>query len=206
MTDLQIAFIITASLTGLLLVFIIFYRPIKRAVLKRHYVCFNGRVIYRIALDFDYYLINQFCYLHQKRETKTINHILFGSKWIYVIMDCYYPGAISAKENDPSWIYYASKKKKRYIDNPLKVNAENVHQLSMITDINKNMLISIVVINDDCHLEAFEGTSKTNFLVRKSHLRRLIKALEQRDVVSIDEKALAKAVTEIHALNINKKK
>ncbi|NLB40516.1 MAG: hypothetical protein GX812_04070, partial [Erysipelotrichaceae bacterium] len=56
MTDLQIAFIITASLTGLLLLFIIFYRPVKRAILRRHYVWFFARYIYRIALDFDYYL------------------------------------------------------------------------------------------------------------------------------------------------------
>ncbi|HOH68399.1 MAG: hypothetical protein WC160_01635 [Bacilli bacterium] len=206
MTDLQIAFIITASLTGLLLLFIIFYRPVKRAILRRHYVWFFARYIYRIALDFDYYLINQFAYIHSNREEKTINHILFGSKWIYVITDGYYPGAISAKENDVSWIYYSSRKKKAYIDNPLRINADNVNQISMITDVNKDLLISIVVINDDCHVEPFDGTSKTNFLVKKSQLRHLIKALEGRDVDNIDEKALAKAVTEIHALNRNKKK
>ena len=206
MTDLQIAFIITASLTGLLLLFIIFYRPVKRAILRRHYVWFFARYIYRIALDFDYYLINQFAYIHSNREEKTINHILFGSKWIYVITDGYYPGAISAKENDVSWIYYSSRKKKAYIDNPLRINADNVNQISMITDVNKDLLISIVVINDDCHVEPFDGTSKTNFLVKKSQLRHLIKALEGRDVYNIDEKALAKAVTEIHALNRNKKK
>jgi len=82
MTDLQIAFIITASLTGLLLLFIIFYRPVKRAILRRHYVWFFARYIYRIALDFDYYLINQFAYIHSNREEKTINHILFGYMWL----------------------------------------------------------------------------------------------------------------------------
>ncbi|HOC81044.1 MAG TPA: hypothetical protein PKK21_04135, partial [Bacilli bacterium] len=95
MTDLQIAFIITASLTGLLLLFIIFFRPVKRAILRRHHIWFFGRHIYRLALDFDFYLINQFSFIHSNRDIKTINHILFGSKWIYVIKDCYYSGAIS---------------------------------------------------------------------------------------------------------------
>lgn len=174
--------------------------------MRRHFVRSYGRYIYRIALDYDYYLINQFKYIHSNRDTKTIDHILFGSKWIYVIMDCYYSGAISAKENDVSWIHYLSKRKKRYIDNPLRINADNVNQLSMITDINKNMIISIVVINDDCHVEPFDKSSKTNYLVSRSQLRRLIKALEERDVVNINEQALSKAVMDIHALNHGRKK
>lgn len=206
MTDLQIAFIVTASLAGLLLLFILFFRPIKRSILSHRYVRNYGRLIYKIALDYDFYLINQFGLLREGNEIRTINHILFGTKWIYVIKDCYYRGAISAKENDASWIHYLNKKKKRYIDNPLKVNAENINQLSMITQIDKNMLISVVVINDDCHVEPFSRTSKTNFFVPKGQLRKLIKALENQEVESIDEKALDAAVKEIDRLNLNHKK
>ncbi len=205
MNEYQIAFIVTASLAGLMLLFIVLYKPIKRRIFLQHFVRIYGRNIYKIALDHDFYLINRFGLVRQGRDIKTIDHILFGSKWIYVIKDCCYYGAISAKENDASWIHYLSKKKKRYIDNPLKVNAERLNQLAMITQIDKNMLISVVVINDDCHIEPFERTSKTNFLVRRGHLHKLIKALENQEVEAIDEKALGQAVTEIYRLNLNRK-
>jgi hypothetical protein len=206
MNEYQIAFIITATLAGLMFLFIVLFKPIKRNILLRHYVRIYGRGVYQIALDHDFYLINRFGLLRDGRDIKTIDHILFGAKWIYVIKDCCYFGAISAKENDASWIHYLSKKKKRYIDNPLKVNAEKLNQLAMITQIDKNMLISIVVINDDCHVEPFERTSKTNFFVQRSKLHKLIKALENQEVVAINEEGLSLAVKEIYRLNLNRKK
>jgi len=206
MSDLQIAFIVTATLAGLLLVFIVLFKPIKRHAFRRNFIRIYGRMIYKIALDYDFYLINQFGLVREENAIKTIDHILFGSKWIYVIKDCCYFGAILAKENDASWIHYISKKKKRYIDNPLKTNAENLNQLSMITQIDKNMLISIVVINDDCHIEPFERTSKTNFFVPRNQLPKLIKALENQEVESIDEVALDRAVKDIYRLNLNRSK
>jgi hypothetical protein len=206
MTELQIAFIVTASLAGLLLLFIVFYKPIKRALLARNFVRNYGRMIYKVALDYDYYLINQFGLAKEGDSITTINHILFGQKYIYVIKDCYYRGAISAKENDASWIHYVNKNKKRYIDNPLRVNASNLHKLFLITRIEKNMLISIVVVNDDCHIEPFERKSQSNFLVTKSHFRKLIQALEQRPVENIDDQALDRAVKDIAHLNLNRHK
>lgn len=206
MSDIQIAFIVTATLAGLLLVFIVSFKPIKRHVFRRNFVRIYGRAVYKIALDYDFYLINEFGLVREENTIKTIDHILFGSKWIYVIKDCCYYGAISAKENDASWIHYISKKKKRYIDNPLKTNAENLNQLAMITQIDRNMLISIVVINDDCHIEPFERTSKTNFFVPRSQLHKLVKALENQEVENINEAALDRAVKDIYRLNLNRHK
>ncbi|MFA5421809.1 MAG: nuclease-related domain-containing protein [Bacilli bacterium] len=206
MIELKIAFITTATLAGLLLLFILFFKPIKNAICKRNFVRIYGRGIYQIALDNDFYLINQFGLLREEGTIKNIDHILFGTKWIFVIKDCYYPGAISAKENDASWIHYLSRKKKHYIDNPLKVNAKNVKDLSMITQIDINMLISVVVINDDCLIGPFERTSRTNFLVPRNQIRKLINALENQEVEAIDEEALDRAVKEIDRLNLNHKR
>jgi len=203
MDGLQIAFTITVSLTGLLLLFTALYKPVKRHIYARNYVRIYGKVIYKIALDYDYYLINQFGLVEQAEKITTINHILFGQKYIYVIKDCYYRGAIGAKEDDSSWIHYASKRKKTYIDNPLRVNSEYLNALSIITQIDKSMLISVVVINDDCLITPFKGKSQSNFLVAKSSIRKLIKALEAREVDDIDDEALDRAVKDIARLNLN---
>ena len=59
------------------------------------------------------------------------------------------------------------------------------------------MMISIVVVNDDCLLFPFEVHAKDSYLVPLSKLNRLIKNIEKRDVAKIDAKQLQYVVNDL---------
>ena len=66
----------------------------------------------RINLDNDYFLLNDLL-LNLSGEYFHIDHVLGGEKYIYVITDKFYEGAIVPSTHDPSWTYYTMKERKQ---------------------------------------------------------------------------------------------
>ena len=106
-------------------------------MLEKRYINIYGRKIYHIALDNDYYLINNVKLASHDDKIASINHLLFGDKYIYLISDYYYRGEVSAKESDLSWIYRPLSKKEhaRYIDNPI---LKNISLLELKWELSKS--------------------------------------------------------------------
>lgn len=201
----RIYFIALISLIVLLLLAWLFYRPIKKLVFKRKYKKIYYRKVYKVALYEDFYLINNFGIKADKDKVTTIDHLLFGNKWIYVIQDYYYSGEISGKIEDDSWIYNNGKHKV-YIQNLLKGNAALIRYLTTITQIKESMFISIVLVNDDLNFK-IEGVNNLNdaYLTHRKDLPKIVKALEKRNVETFNEEELSQAVLDISRLNLNKK-
>lgn len=193
-------FIVVCVLLGVFVLLLLFYRPVQR-FFRRHYtVRAYYRAIYRIAQDHDYYLINNFKSRTADSETFHIDHLLVGAKYIYCLRDRYYEGAISAKADDPTWILY-HKGGSAYISNPMLRNQVRAERLSLITGIDPDVFISIVVINDDCYMAPFENTKDDSFLISLKGLAGLIKMLESRENVgTLDEWEVERVVNDFAAL------
>ncbi|MGN1278801.1 MAG: nuclease-related domain-containing protein [Candidatus Onthovivens sp.] len=170
---------------------------------KRHYNFKNFQKIYykeirKIAEINDYYLINNLVIKNNNQLICRIDHVLFGDKYIYVIKDRYYRGAISGKKEDSTWFFYSNQKKQFEMDNPMAMNEKRLEKLSLVTNIDKSFFISILVINDNCVVKNANELNKNNsFIVSKKNLRKLIKNIEKRNVKNMDQKQLEFAVQDI---------
>ena len=198
-------FIIIAVTFGILtlsvIIFLIVYPFAKRRYQFKNFKKIYYKKIRAIAEINDYYLINNLILRNNEQVICQIDHCLFGEKFIYVIKDRYYRGAIKGDKEDNIWIFYDKKGKTFEMENPMKVNELRVEKLSLMTQIDSSFFISIVVINDDAIVKNMENmSSNDSYIVSRKKLPKLIKSIESRDVKKIDEKQLNFAVQDISRL------
>ena len=204
LTNIQLAFVIIVPIVLLIFLFICIYIPAFGAYRRRHFQIHFYKQVYRVALNNDYYLINQFVFKVDSSKNATVDHILFGSKYIYVIISKYYQGDLVGKYLDKSLIFISHKGKKCYTDNPFNEVKLLASKLSSSTSIDASLMIGIVLINDDCKV-AVQSESKQFYIIQRKRLPSLIKAIESRPVSTINETQLGKAVQSIAKLNKRKK-
>lgn len=198
--NLQISFIIVAPIIVLLVVFLILYKPVKNKLYQKNYHNYYGKKVYKTALYEDFYLINNFVFSYEEGKGMKIDHVLFGNKYIYLINDYYYDGSLSGQEKDGSLILITKSGKKSYVDNPLMANKIVSKRLSIISNFDKSMLISIALVNKECSLE-IEHKEKNNYLIQVDKLYKLVRAIESRDIAPIEPDQLQRAVKDMDRLN-----
>lgn len=202
-------FIVFSSLFVLSILFFVLYPKIRRSYLSKHVHETYWKSIYKLAIEQDYYLINDLVLKSSDSKNLKIDHLLFTNKFIFVFMDSYYQGAINYKINDNCWLHYFGNKnhpKKEYIDNLLVKSAKKANKLSQITMLDSSFLISVVLINDDCLIDEYESKNKNVYLIKLKSLKRLIKEAEKRDIKDLKQEQLAYVVKDIARKNLNKKK
>lgn len=205
LTTPQLIYIIAVSVVASLIIFLIFFIPLRRRSIKKKYVEHYYKEIYKIALDRDYYLINNFAFKVDDSSLLRINHILFGDKYVYLINDYHFDGDIAGKAFDKSLICFSKKGKKYYIDNPIVRSKFLLDRLCIMTGLDPNIMIGISLVNDDCSSDII-STSKQYYLVQRNKLASLIKAIESRRIGKLNEKSLEKLVHSINKMNRKKKK
>ena len=204
LTNSQLAFVIIVPVVLLLFLAVVLYFPISSAYKKKNFQIHFYKRIYRVALDKDYYLINHFLFKVDSSKNAMVDHILFGDKYIYVIISKYYQGDLIGKYLDKSLVFISHKGKKCYTDNPLNEIKFLSSKLSSSTSIDASLMIGIVLINDDCKV-AVQSDSKQFYIIQRKRFGELIRAIESRPVENINETQLEKAVQSIAKLNKRKK-
>ena len=204
LTDVQLAFVIIVPIVLLLFLVITLYFPISGAYRKKFFQIHFYKQVYRVALDNDYYLINQYIFKVDSSKNATVDHILFGNKYIYTIISKYYQGDLIGKYADKSLIFISHKGKKCYTDNPYNEAKYLTSKLSSSTGIDASLMIGIILINDDCKV-AVQSESKQFYIIQRKRFPALIKAIESRPVETINETQLEKAVQSIAKQNKRKK-
>ena len=204
LNNLQLAFFIVVPIVLLLFVAFCLYFPIVHAYRKKHFQIHFYKKVYRVALNNDYYLINQFVFKVDSSKNATVDHILFGEKYIYVIISKYYQGDLIGKYSDKSLIFISHKGKKCYTDNPYNEVKFLTSKLSSSTGIDASLMVGLVLINDDCKVEV-QSESKQFYIIQRKRFAPLIKAIESRPIEKINEAQLSKAVQSIAKLNRRKK-
>ena len=201
----QIAFLIIVPTVVLLAVSLTIYFIVRHKRMKNDFKMFYYKRIYKLAMDKDYYLINNFLFKIDDSHVGRIDHILFAEKYIYIMNDFYFDGDITGKENDKSIILIDKMGKKSYYDHPITLNKLMVSRLAMVTEMNPSLFIGICVINDNCQC-GVTTSSKNFYIIQSNNLRALIKAIESRDIAKINQKQLASAVKAIDKLNRRKRR
>ena len=204
LTNIQLAFVIIVPIIVFLFLVICLYFPISGAYRRKYFQIHFYKQVYRVALDYDYYLINQFVFKIDSTKNATVDHILFGNKYIYAIISKYYQGDLIGKYADKSLVFISHKGKKCYTDNPYNEAKYLTSKLSSSTGIDASLMIGIVLINDDCKV-AVQCESKQFYIIQRKRFPALIKAIESRPVETINEVQLEKAVQSIAKLNKRKK-
>lgn len=200
-------FSVCLSAAALLFAFWVLYAPVKRFFYKHRTVRAYYKKVYQVALDGDYYLINDFSNKTAGEEEFHVDHILIGNKFIYCIRDRYYDGAVVATQHNKAWIFY-KKQKATYVPNPLLKNRVRVERLSLMGDTDPRIFVSVVLINDDCFITPFETDgSNQEYVVSLRQLPRLIRDLESDpDVPLLDETQIAVAARDYAELNLSGKR
>ena len=204
LNTIQWAFVIIVPIVLLIFLFVCIYYPIANAFRRKNFQIHFYKMVYRVALDNDFYLINQFVFKVDSSKNSIVDHILFGEKYIYVIISKYYQGDLLGKYLDKSLIFISHKGKKCYTDNPYNESKFLTSKLSSSTGIDASLMIGIVLINDDCKV-AVQSESKQFYIIQRKRFPALIKAIESRPVETINETQLSKAVQSIAKLNKRKK-
>ena len=202
-------FIISLSIFVLALLFFTLFPIFRKLYIKKNFLSYYGKTVYNIALKEDYYLINKLVLSRADGTAIHIDHFLAGNKFLYVIKDKYYDGAIMGAREDKTWILLTKDHKgrrKSKFDNQLLLNDARIQKLIQITNIDPTYLINIVLINDDAiidtplELKNYEGNS---FIIKRKQLRKLIKKIEKRDISPLNPTELKHIVKDINALNAN---
>ena len=203
-TTPQILFIILTPIVviGLLVVFV--FIPLTKRHNKNHFKEYCHKAIYKIAFNEDYYLINNFLFRVDSTRVARIDHILFGEKYIYVIIDAYFEGDLVGKETDKSLILINKRNQKFYTDNQYAISKSLVKYLSNSTGIAEDLFVGIVVVNNNCKL-GIETNNKQYYLIQRNKIKKLVKAIESRDVGKINAAQLESAVKAIDKSNRAKK-
>ena len=204
LTNIQLAFIIIVPIIVLVFVAILLYFPISRSYYRKHFQIHYYKRIYRVALDNDFFLINQFVFKVDATKVANVDHLLFGNKYIYVLSSKYYHGDLVGKYHDKSLIFISHRGKKCYTDNPYNQVKLLASKLSSSTGIDASLMIGIILVNDDCRV-AVQSDSKQFYIIQRKRFASLIKAIESRPVEEINQQQLAKAVQSIAKQNKRKK-
>ncbi|MFA6755236.1 MAG: nuclease-related domain-containing protein [Bacilli bacterium] len=195
---IKIIWICVAVVLCLLVLFLILFPIFYKKYEFRNFKKVFYKRINKIVLNHDYLLINDLVLKDHNGKICTIDHIVFAEKYIYVIKDRYYRGAISGQKDDNVWFFYGKKGVKEEFENPMKLNDKRIDKLSSITHFDRSMFISVVLINKNCIVKNLSSlNSKDSLIIPTSKLKKLIKNIESRDVAPIDQKGLEKAVLEI---------
>ena len=204
-TDRQLVFIavVAALIIGAAL-FLLFF-PIRRFINKTKFLYLYYKKVRSIAIDKDYYLVNQYVFNSDDKNKVMIDHILFGNKFIYLITSKYYEGDLVGKQSDASFILIDKKGKRKYTDNPVERSKFLMSRLSMSTGINTILMIGIVLVNDNCKLQ-IESESKQFYVIQRNRLPALIRAIESRKIGNINSAQLEQLVREISNQNSKNKK
>lgn len=196
----QIILFVAVPIILLVLGFIFIFLPIRRAYIKKRFRDYYYRTIKKIAVNEDYYLINRFIFRIDDSQTGTIDHIIFGEKFIYIITDKYYEGNLRGKQTDKSLILIDKKGKKFYTDNPYLESQKLLTSLSLNTDLDSEIMIGIAVVNNGVNI-GVKPEGKQYYAIQIKKLPQLIKAIESRPVDPLNEKQLARAVQGFDKLN-----
>ncbi|MCD8209209.1 MAG: hypothetical protein LUC31_00035 [Coprobacillus sp.] len=204
LSTLQNTFIIiSAVIVGILIISLVVVL-VRRSVTEKRYHELYYQRIYKTALYKDYYLINNFTYLSDDSLYVTINHILFGDKCIYLILDMYYYGDLYGTEDDLSLILVPHNQKKCYTENPLGLISKYLEDIKRTMGLDDINMRGLVVVNNDCYSEVTDTHPELD-IVRVRRLKKYVDSIEKDESIpKIDSTQLKNIVDKFDATNIKK--
>jgi len=203
LTSMQIAFIIVVPVVVIVGLFLLIRFPLAHFYQRVNFNNYVYHRVYRIVLNNDYYLINNYVFSIDEVHQVRVDHIIFAEKYIYICVDRYIEGNLMGNDTNASLIQLSRNGDKNYVDNPFLSLSQTLRQLSSATGLPTEMMIGLIIVNDDCQVK-IDSKSSQLFLLNRKQLARLIKTIESRDIQKINAAELDKAVKALHERNENK--
>ncbi len=193
-------FIVLTIISALVFLVVFLYQPVRRHLYRNYPVRMFYRTVMQTAKDGDFYLLNNLQLKLDKNDYVKIDHLLGGDKYIYVITDRYYEGAINVKPDDLRWIYYERDGGKRYISNPLLENKAAMERLSIVSGIQTSFMVGIVIVNNDCFVNRFAADDAHNLLVSERKFEKIVNTFEAQPVKPFVKEELWQCIQDLHNL------
>ena len=203
LTNLQIAFIIVVPIVVIVGLFLLLRFPITHLYQRVNFNKYVYHRIYRIVLNNDYYLINNYVFSIDEVHKVRIDHIIFAEKYIYICQDRYTEGNLMGNDTNASLILLSRNGDKVYVDNPFLSLSQTIRQLSSATGLPTEMMVGFTIVNDDCQTK-IDSKSNQLFLLNRKQLAKIIKTIESRDIQKINPEELDQAVKALYERNENK--
>jgi hypothetical protein len=195
-----VIFIVVCVVLGLGFFAWFFFKPIQKLIWRHNLArMFYSRVM-KVARNFDFYLVNGLTLPVGEMKKVVIDHIIGGDKFIYVITDRYFEGAVNVKMGENSWVYYKKGGKKEDIPNPFFANKFAMERLSIASGINTSFLVGIVLINDDCFISGYSDYEGEPLLVNVGKLEKLIALYEKKPCQPFKKNELWQTIHDLHEL------
>ncbi len=199
-------FIALAILLVIAVLFFTIYPFVKKTGWKNNFVEKYGKSVYKLANHEDFYLINTLVFKGSDGNTFQIDHLLITEKYFFIIKDYYFDGKIEGKVDDSNWIYYfgnPNKPKKAFVDNPLFANRNRMSQLSILTNIDKSIMASIILVNDDCIISNIVTNNESEFIVKRKDLKKFVKSMDSNENIGrLDQEELTYTVHDLARMNL----
>ena len=176
---------------------------IRRKLFSSRYKRFYYDYVNHVVKYNDFYLINNLAFDVGDAQTLSIDHLIGGDKYIYVIIDYYVDGGIKIDPLQPISYVYKKDDKKFEIANHLQVVAHSMTKLSSLSGISSEFLVGIVLINDDCNVVSIENGSSPVNIVRLRELSKFIGEYEKRPVKPFVSRQLWQAIQDLHTIKEN---
>ena len=212
----QTIFVILVPTIVVVLVILFLFFLVRNKNQKSNHEMEYYKVIRSIADCEDYYLLNNFKFNVYGSKVATIDHLLVGEKYFYIILSMYYDGNLSGAENDASLRLTTKETGTSYTDNPLFISKTLIQYLSSKTNVSSSFMIGIVLVNDSCQINltseklpngnTIPNDEKIYFLTNVSKLKNLIKKIESRPIKKLNAKSLDSVIKGLDKLNRSKKK
>lgn len=191
MQELTIALIVILILSS---IYLLISYPIHNIIYRKTFRYRDYKKLMKYVEKKDYRLINNFCFNIDENTTGHFDHVVFGSKYIYLVTDKYWRMGVYGKPKDQSWIFFKDEKKRMYIDNPLEKNELRKEKLSLVTGIDKSLFVVIVVVNNDCVVDEDVLLNEQNIITREKNLIKRIESFENQNIASINDDQLQNVV------------
>lgn len=171
----------------LAIVFFITYPILKKKITYKNYNVFCSRKIRKISSKNNFKFLTNLKLTFYSGEQLIIDHVIFGKKYIYILMNYLFDGDINGSLENNSWIF-----KKRhnegatYIDNISEQLAEKTRVFSAKISANSDLIVPVAIVNNDCEISVVGINKNNTFVVHYSYLKKIIKNLEARNIPDLN--------------------
>jgi len=155
----------------------------------------------RVAQHCDYLLINDLRLLLDDKRYITIDHLLAGNKFIYVISDFAFFGASSGSNASVRWTIYHEDGTKFVTSNPILTNEEAVGRLITRTGLDPSFVKGVVIVNDECYIPIDLNTPGRSMVIPLKQFSKAIHFFEGQNVEPFPSEALEQVIADLNDLN-----
>ena len=204
LTDRQTIYIVLACFCVVAILGMFLFPLFRRLYYRKRFQKRYYSVINKLVLDKDYLLINNFIIKNLKIK---IDHIVFANKYIYLIKDSYFEGAIEGRIKDNKLIYYPYKNRDVLtVPNPYIELNNDYENIVRLAGLNSHFFQLITLINDDVLINIEQNNVNNYHIISRSNLINTIEDIENAaKVKDFNQDTLIKAAKDIARINERRK-